>query len=290
MSRGTLGVVMLAALLVGCGAGSAPEAKPGFVVAAAAGKTTVGSARLAGSVSIASGSQHAVIQRMTGEQDFEANTSRVAMTSPLSQFEPTKDDLVITAIGIAGTSYQSISGLDLPGGKRWIRFDPADLNLQPDDFQSFGSGNPADGLQFLEGVRNVRPAGNDEIRGTATTRYDVTIDITRLMDLIAKGSKKLSPDFAKGLDALKDQVDLTRLPGAVWLDGEGRVRRFRYSISVPAEDEAMRVSTSLEFFDFGSPVSITAPPQDSTVPFSEVQDQWRAFLSDLQGSGSDPAV
>ena len=278
-------------ILVGCGSEPVREAKPGFVVAAAADKTTVGSARVAGSTALERGSDRVVIQRVVGEQNFDAKTSRLKMTSPLSDFDPTKEDVVLEAISLSTTSYQSISGMELPPGKRWIRFDASDLGVQNTKLQSWGSGDPADGLQFLAGVRNVRRTGQEEIRGTETTRYTVTIDLSLLMELIAKGSKKLSPDFAKGLDVLRDRVDLTRLPGEVSLDSKGRVRRMRYSLSVPSDGKTIRVSTDLEYFDFGAPVSISAPPVDTTVPFADVADQWRGFFSDLQaGTGSDRAA
>lgn len=192
----------------------------------------------------------------------------------------------------------AVPGGDTPVDKPWTSVSgdeevrcSGSVVLENTELQSWGSGDPADGLQFLAGVRNVRRAGEEEIRGTETTRYTVTIDLSLLMELIAKGSKKLSPDFAKSLDVLRDRVDLTRLPGAVWLDSEGRVRRMRYSLSVPSDGQTVRVSTDLEYFDFGAPVSISAPPEDTTVPFAEVADQWRGFFSDLQAStGSDRAA
>ena len=259
-----MGSVALAALVAvlaaGCGSGAKPEAKPEFVISASVEKTSAGTVHV--SVVTELEGEHEgerfVVQRSSGEQDFRSNTARLKSISPLTEVNPDRTDIVVDAISIGTTTYQRIEGLDLPPGKEWVRIAPTDLGV-PQTRQSIGSGDPADGLQFLEGVSNARASGSAEVRGVPTTKYRVTIDIQRLVDLMAKGSEKLSPGFADGLRELRDQIDLSRLPGAVWLDEAGRVRRFRLAMPIPGDNVSV-VSTT-EFYDFGAPVSISAPPR-----------------------------
>jgi hypothetical protein len=284
-------VALVAALATACGAGATHEAKPAVVISTAYDKTTAGTSRMKGSVTLESEGERLEVQRFTGEQDFDAKTSSAVMRSPLSELDATRDDIVIDAVSVAGTTYERISGLDLPAGKHWVRIRPSDLDVTSADGQAIGSGDPADGLQFLTGVRNARSVGSESVRGTPTTKYTVTIDMERLMDLIAKGSEELSPGLAKGFDALREQVDLSRLPGAVWLDRSGRVRRFRYSVAIRSARRSVRTIATLEFFDFGAPVPVAAPPGDDTVPYAEVSDRMRDFFADLQSdTPSSPSV
>jgi hypothetical protein len=278
---------LVAVLFVGCGSATTQADKPGFVVAAAGGKTTVGTVRMAGTVTLfRADGRHAVIQRMAAEQDFEVKTAHLVMTTPLSEIDPSRDDIVITMVAIAGTSYQHIPGVALPAGKEWIRFDAGALGETEADRQSIGSGNPADGLQFLKGVRDAKPAGADEVRGVPTTKYTVTFDVNQLLDQAARGLKKITPEFQQSLDNLRDSMDVGSLPGAVWLDAEGRVRRLRYSLLSPPTEGSVRGVTNLEYFDFGIPLSITAPPDGTVAPFSSVRSALRQYFAELAARGA----
>jgi hypothetical protein len=271
-------VLVLALGACGGGAGERSEPDPGTLISASVDRTSRGTAAVSAKVALRRGDDSATIQTMEGEQDFEAQSSSLSIMSPLSRFDPSLADQHIDMIGIGNGAYQRIEGLELPAGKEWVAYSSADFGVTESDRQAFGSGDPADGLQFLSGVRKAREVGTAEVRGTPTTKYAVTIDLDRMMDLLAKGSKVLSPQFGRMLKQLRAEVDLANLPGAVWLDGQGRVRRFEYSIDAPNQQGISTVATT-EFYDFGEPVSIVAPPVDETVPFAEVADAVREFLA-----------
>jgi hypothetical protein len=76
-------------------------------------------------------------------------------------------------------------------------------------------------------------------------------------------------------------VDDHHLPGAVWLDAAGRVRRFRYTFA--GLSEGVDSVTEIEYSDFGEPVSIDVPPAEQTVPYASVVGQLRAAAAGSDG-------
>jgi hypothetical protein len=78
------------------------------------------------------------------------------------------------------------------------------------------------------------------------------------------------PDVRADVEALGRQLGTTTFPTDVWIDDDGRVRRQRLSLdlskaaqpagggSVPPEV----VTTTVEFFDFGTKVDVSEPPPD----------------------------
>ncbi len=88
--------VIVAVLVSGCG--DAKEAvKPAVVISAAADKTATGTARISSTTALEGAGHRAEIQRMTGEQSFADKSSSLEMRTPLSEMDPTRDDIVIDA-------------------------------------------------------------------------------------------------------------------------------------------------------------------------------------------------
>jgi hypothetical protein len=50
------------------------------------------------------------------------------------------------------------------------------------------------------------------------------------------------------------------IPVTVWIDGQSQVRRMDMTLDVTTQGMSVKTSTSTEFFAFGEPVSIAAPP------------------------------
>jgi hypothetical protein len=168
---------------------------------------------------------------------------------------------------------------------------PSDLGVTTDEGASLGSQDPSDGLQFLSGVRDARRVGSATVRGEATTRYRVSIDLRRMLELLTRTSKAMVPQLAQGLQALQQHQDMSALPGSVWIDASGRVRRFDYAMPVtPPHRPAYRVVTDLEYFDFGTPVSATPPDAADTVPFSVARQPLQDFFARAQAQTSSPSA
>jgi hypothetical protein len=89
--------------------------------------------------------------------------------------------------------------------------------------------------------------GSESVRGVATTHQHVEVDGARLA-------------AALGGDGLDGGMP-ARIAVDVWVDGEGVLRR----LDLPSQPDGagrMRV----EFYDFGVPVHITAPPAADVLP------------------------
>jgi hypothetical protein len=258
----------------------------GTLVSASVEKTTGSTAHMDGDVFVVRGDQSAKVQEMEGAMDFDARRSSLTMTSLLSHFEPGAADQYIDVVSADGVAYERIDGLELPPGKEWVAIRPSDLGVDGQTVASVGSGDPADGLSFLEGVSDARETGEEDVRGTPTTKYTVSMDLEPMLDLLRKGSQKVSPQFGRMLEVLRDRIDVRHLPGAVWLDDAGRVRRFRYSMLTSGK-RATGSTVDMQFYDFGEPVQIAVPPAEKTVPYSEAADAMRDFLGGaLTGAGT----
>ena len=65
-----------------------------------------------------------------------------------------------------------------------------------------------------------------------------------------------------------DQSNLSQVPFDAWIDDQGRVRRLTQTLDLTAPavgtatPQKVHTSTSIEVYDFGTTVSVTAPPAD----------------------------
>jgi hypothetical protein len=168
---------------------------------------------------------------------------------------------------------------ELPGGKDWIKIDLGaagkatgiDLTqLQ----QAGGSTDPSQFLQYLRGAGRVEERGEEEVRGTRTTRYHA---IVKMQDVVENAPEEQREALQETMDNLERQLETDELPVDVWIDEDGRCRRMKqaYGMSVPGQGR-MQMAITIEFFDFGTDISVKLPAA------SEV-----ASLADLAAGGGD---
>jgi hypothetical protein len=161
-----------------------------------------------------------------------------------------------------GTSmYVSGDGLErvLPDGKKWGRIDLSravrelglDVSMVPG-----GQTDPRTSLDQLREAGNVVEVGAGTVRGVATTRYSVLLDLR-------KGLDRLDAPSRKAMVTVLDRIERAGgryVPADVWIDGDGYVRRFRAIISNYL-GSGVSLSLSMDIFDPGSPVTIVVPPE-----------------------------
>lgn len=152
--------------------------------------------------------------------------------------------------------YQKMPGQEAPGGKPWIKIDLEKVAAQQ-DLGNQQIGDPAQTAAYAKAItdKGVTKVGTEEIGGTDTTHYKVSVDVSKLPGG-AQMSKQLGPT----------------LPMQVWLDDEGRLRRQQIDMTVKAPASAsaqagssaaaqqLKMKTVLEFSDFGTEVDAEAPP------------------------------
>jgi hypothetical protein len=244
----------------GCGtqhasAGPAPTATAGSVLAAAVTRTAAQTARITVTTAMA-------MQGMTvsftesGAFDFAHSRGTVSMSSPVG----------ITEVFVPPTTYIKMpagGGPSLPKGKSWIAAgsgmpgDPAAAGLGGVLPVPLGAGNgdPADLLASLTAISgSVTKLGTASIRGVTVTEYRMTADL-------AKAAARLPGWQRAGFRAFAQSLGAGTVPVDVWVDSSNQVRRMREALHMPSGTPAGAVVTqTTDFYDFGVPVRVSAPP------------------------------
>lgn len=258
-----------ALLFAGCGGDNGTEETALQVVTASADRTTSGgTARMTmrSAMSVGTG---ATTELVSGEGTVDFDTGRAAMTlSPQGVDETIELRQIDKESGFFTMPY-----LDLPDGKHWIRIDADQVSES-----GLGTvGDPENTLLPIEGLAGEpEQVGRETLHGTETTRYDFEIDIDKLFDVAAEHADRLSPDLESLMNMGRDMLPDTG-HGRVWIDDDGRVRKFDFLLEIEAMGQRVTSITSVEWFDFGVAVEVEAPPADQVVPWEDVKDQLTPF-------------
>jgi hypothetical protein len=167
--------------------------------------------------------------------EFAADAARQTLASELS--EPTE------TIYDGANSYLHV-------GDSWTGFflgDPAGPS---------GQNDPLWPLDALFGARGDGAAlGAEVVRGAATTRFRLTIDLGRADTALTAGISVPAGPYRA----------LSRLPAEVWVDDDGRARRIAVSTDLVPSPGDVQIWAVLELWDFGLAVDIAVPRPDEIV-------------------------
>jgi hypothetical protein len=257
-----LGTVVLAGcggLSAGCGATTAQAAG----VAAAAANTASSTARLADTATIRTHGM-SISFTQTGVFDFARSRGVLHMNGP--------GPMASEELFIPPMVYVKLPGDpsgQAPGGKPWIGFKARDKAGPGASFLGpmGGNVNPADLLSSLRAVsKRVKNLGSAVVRGVQVTHYRVAVDPARAASLAPHSERA-------GMRAFARHVRVG--PVDVWVDEQNLVRRLRTSLSFhaapgPHFGSGGRFVQTLDFFDFGVPVNVSAPPADKVTNISQL--------------------
>jgi hypothetical protein len=169
------------------------------------------------------------------------------------------------------------------GGDKWISVSaPAGSNSGANPFGGVGRSDPASVLSGLERISNdVKDVGTEMVRGVETTHYHATLDLKKSISRIDSG--ELPPGLRDKADALLGNAPA--IPVDVFVDSDGRVRRIATTVdlgSVAAGVSGVSGASGLgdlptmhvtvDFYDFGAPVNVVAPPADQIVEMPKLGD------------------
>jgi hypothetical protein len=124
------------------------------------------------------------------------------------------------------------------------------------------STDPTAGFQALKAASSdVTKVGTEQVRDVSTTHYRGTYDAKAALAKVDGVAKQL-------IQATIDQSTLAQVPFDAWIDAQGRVRRLTQALDLttsataPAGAAAQQIhtSTTIEVYDFGTKVDVTAPP------------------------------
>lgn len=161
----------------------------------------------------------------------------------------------------------------MPGAKPWIEMDANSVYGQP----AGAAGDPTRQLEYLRGVSDsVEKVGRGEVRGVQTTRYRATIDMKEAVAERGGEARKASDETLR-------QLGVSKVPVEIWLDDQNRVRRYAMdmTMSMPEntaspempEGGKMRMNMVVEYYDFGLPLNVQAPPPNQTTDGSKLMAQ-----------------
>ncbi len=154
----------------------------------------------------------------------------------------------------------------LPGGKAWLS-----LNLNTIARNKLGaslsqlsssSDLPTQTLAYLQAVstNGVHRVGTAIIRGSSTTEYEVTVDLT-------KEAANKTAKIKAAVKKLELELHRSTMPVQVWVDSQGRARQLRVQVPVSSPSGSSsssttgaKVTTTIDFYDFGAPLQVTVPP------------------------------
>jgi hypothetical protein len=148
----------------------------------------------------------------------------------------------------------------LPRGKSWIRID---LSKQASsglgvDFSSLMSSSQTF-APLEKGLVSTTREGREVVAGRSTTRYRAVLDIQRAARAVpAYGAQIAALERATGLH-------LGRQTYHLWIGGDGRLRRLRFSLPTAAAGFRGTMVQTMTFRAFDTPVTITAPPRSQVV-------------------------
>ncbi|CAL9438036.1 hypothetical protein [Streptomyces sp. Tu 3180] len=286
--RGTkAGAIALAAVtgsvvLTGCGGDDTPESKGNGASSSASGSA---GAREEGTTAVRTAydkTAEAETARMEIRVKAAAGGETVTSTGQ-GALDMTEGDSVMTVTAqgkrveqrvVDQILYQKMDGQKAPGGKSWVKIDLAKA-AEKQGVNPQQIGDPAQSAAYAKAItdKDVTEVGTEKVDGVDTTRYKVTVDVAEL----------------PGGDQLRRQIGPT-LPMEVWLDDQGRLRRQQVDMTVKASaasgqpesgtsPQQVKVSTVMEFSDFGAEVDAEAPPAQ------QVADMTDEALRGGQGQG-----
>ena len=280
--RARLCVVIMAAVAVlaaGCGTRQASA----VALSAAVANTAATTSRVAVSTTMSSPGMTTTITA-TGEFDYAHPRGVLRMGGGLApggvevRYLPPR-----LYVKFAGTA-----GVPVPEGKAWVEMSlPSQATDGSLPFLPLGDVNasPMDLLAALTAIASkVTDLGPATIRGVAVTHYRVTVDL-------AKAEAHQRPQERAEFHSFASSLDSATLPVDVWVDGQARVRRIAISLPMPPGSgmpAGFRVSEAVDYYDFGIPVRVSAPPASEVMSAS----QFSHSMSSSNGSGraSPPPV
>ena len=100
--------------------------------------------------------------------------------------------------------------------------------------------------------------GHEDVRGTPTTHYEGTIDLSKALDGL-HSSNTNSAKLRSFLSKARAELGSAEIPISVWIDAHHLVRRMEMSFSLAAAAQHTAVDLRLELFDFGVTPTVRAP-------------------------------
>ncbi len=193
---------------------------------------------------------------MTGNGAQRGTNVKLTMRNQAAGQAVTIDAVLLNESG-AYVMYMRSPSLQqqLPPGKSWFRID---LSKQAAG-TGFDFGSLFDGARVFapleKGLVKTTRIGRATVAGTPTTHYRAIVDVQR--------AARAVPEYGKQVRAIEKATGmrLGREAWDVWIAGDGRVKRTRFSTPAAANGARGTTTQSITYLSFDKPVAISAPPR-----------------------------
>jgi hypothetical protein len=157
----------------------------------------------------------------------------------------------------------------LPGQKDWLKVDVEALaksrKVDLGQFRQLTQNDPTQMLAYLRATSGkIEKVGTETVRGVETTHYRAQVDLDKVA---AQAPASLRKTYRASIQSLKQSLGSRTVPVDVWVDGDNLVRRLAEHLAVKGSG---KVDFSVDFYDFGAPVSISPPPASDTLDLGTV--------------------
>jgi hypothetical protein len=242
--------------------------------AGTAGSSASGSPGASASTGTGTGAAVVASVREAAKQSTQAGSSRFALRNATVVQGQT---IAVTGSGAFDYArHEGTLALTLPGGSVEQRVVGGKVYLalsqQPGTFYALtldqvqgtslgASSDPSASFASLSAASDdVRAVGQERLRDAVTTHYRGTVDVKKALAQSTGAARQVA-------QATLARSGLARLPFDAWVDDEGRLRKYVQRSEVPASDATggrpVQSTTTLELFDYGVDVAVTAPPAAS---------------------------
>jgi hypothetical protein len=207
----------------------------------------------------------------SGVEDVTTKAADITMTMPLVG---TMEMRLVDGVVYAKIGGENASGSINTGGK-WMKLDDTTA-------ETLGTDSSFDADEMLALLKATSSSGVTErgtatVRGVQTTHYAAQLDIAKLA---AIGGDSVDDS---DVQSMLKETGLSSIPLDLYLDAQGRLRRLGMSMTMKgtsspsssSEDESNfpmsgTVSMTMDFFNFGVPVHVTAPPASEITDGSDL--------------------
>jgi hypothetical protein len=251
-----------------CGGGSSGGSSAGAPSAAGSPKLTLissasttrsaGSARFAMRMTVSANSQTVMTMSGSGVTGFQPPAAQISLRFAADQALGAVNGMTMDERVVDGAVYiQSPLFAGLTGqGKQWVKVDLGALGTGGPTDLGAGQSDPTKMLDYLRGLSSgVTRVGADDIRGVQATHYHAETSLEKALERLPESQRA-------GFEAMARTVGAKPIPIDVWVDGDGHIVRIRTATDLTVNGGSVQSDVQLDYFDFGVPVNVEAPPKD----------------------------
>jgi hypothetical protein len=266
-------LVLIAAALAVAGCGGGGGAASFDPVASAATTVKAKTAKLVFDTSIAGNGQKL---HMTGVGSADFENKAASMTFDVGDLlrgsglpSTAGETWTIVTDGLVTYMHAPALAQQLPGKKEWLKLDVEKVakshSVDLGQFRQLTQNDPTQMLAYLRATSGkVEEVGTERIRGVETTHYRAKVDLDKVAD---QAPPSLRKTYRASIQSLKQGLGTDTIPVDVWVDNDNLVRRLAEHLPVAGGG---KIDFSVDFYDFGAPVTVSSPPASETLDLGTV--------------------